>query len=427
MPKATSTQEFDPYAGNALISGLGPILPRLEVAKRLIELPPKPPRDIASIPRHIRLHLLMAVLQLHLPSLEELRLFETIDLMIRQNYDRLSPLSPTTWGHVSGHSATTDLPLRATPSAAAVVGISGTGKSEAISRCLSLYPNQVIRHDSFFRMVNGLTQPLFISLNAPYSGKTEDLAIGLMLAYKQATGSSRFDKSLDDVRKNGPRLLQEWLQVASSHFLGLLHIDEIQNLFKLATAANRKQRKLGDRVPELRIVEDQTLKWILTFLNTSRIPLLISGTPDGMSAIQTRISNTQRITSFGHHVFQHFDGNNESTFKKEWLPLLIQYQYVASPLAASDELVELILTKTGGVQRLIIALWIAAHRVAFERKDDDLRLKDFETAANANLALVASAVDALRSNDPRRLERYEDLYPRDPGLWAQIFGPTLGP
>ncbi|WP_108016775.1 AAA family ATPase [Acidovorax sp. CF316] len=374
------------------------------------------------------MHLLMAVLDLHLPSLEEQRLFETIDLMIRQNYDRLSPLAPSTWSHISGQSATTNQPLRATPSAAAVVGISGTGKSEAISRCLSLYPNQVIRHDSFFRMVNGLTQPLFLSLNAPFNGKADQLGLDLMIAYRQATGSTRFDEALESRSKqNGPKLLREWLQVASSHFLGLLHIDEIQNLFKLATVASRKHRNPGSRAPELRIVEDETLKWILTFLNTSRIPLLISGTPDGMSAIQTRISNTQRLTSFGHHVFKHFEGDNESTFKQHWLPRLVLYQYVARPLAPSDELVDLILTKTGGVQRLIIALWIAAHRVAFERKDDDLRLEDFQTAADTNFALVSGAVDALRSNDPRRLERYEDLYPRDPGLWAQIFGPTLGP
>lgn len=422
MSEGLSSPEHDPYAGNALITGLGSILSRPEVAKRLIELPPRPPKDIASIPRHIRLHLLAGLRFIHLPSLEELRLFETVDLMIRQNYHGLNPLAPSTWRDVSGLSTPGRPALKTRPYAAAVAGISGSGKTESIRRCLSLYPAQVIHHESFFRMTNGLTQPVWLSVDVPASGKATDLAVALMIAYRDATGSTRFDKLIEGEWRNGSKMLEEWLQVASSHFLGLLHLDEIQNLFKLSTVASRKKRNPGQAAPELRIVEDQSLKWILTVLNTSRIPLLISGTPDGMSAIQKRTSNVQRITGSGYHLFQHFAGSNGATFKQHWLPRLIQYQYVDHPLAASDELAELILEKTGGVQRLIVALWIAAHRVAFERKDDDLRIEDFLVAADTSFALVAGAVAALRSNDPRRLERYEDLYPREPGLWTQIFG-----
>jgi hypothetical protein len=29
------------------------------------------------------------------------------------------------------------------------------------------------------------------------------------------------------------RMLNEWLQVASIHFLGVLHLDEIQNFFRI--------------------------------------------------------------------------------------------------------------------------------------------------------------------------------------------------
>ena len=71
---------------------------------------------------------------------------------------------------------------------------------------------------------------------------------------------------------------------------------------------------------------------------------------------------------------------------------------------------------------MIIALWIAAHRVAFERTEDDLRLEDFRVAADTYLAPVAPAVAALRSNDPKRMGRYEDLAPRDHGFWSQFWG-----
>lgn len=72
----------DPYADNLLTQGLGPIRSRQELSKLLLELPPKPPTNISQIPRHVRLHMLMSLRDLHLPSVEELRLHESIDLML---------------------------------------------------------------------------------------------------------------------------------------------------------------------------------------------------------------------------------------------------------------------------------------------------------------------------------------------------------
>ena len=100
---------------------------------------------------------------------------------------------------------------------------------------------------------------------------------------------------------------------------------------------------------------------------------------------------------------------------------LARYQYVATPLAVTAELAELIIHLTAGVQRLIIALWIAAHRVAFERKADDLRLEDFQKAADTYLAPIAPAVAALRSNDPKLMARYEDLIRRDDNYWSTFW------
>jgi len=71
---------------------------------------------------------------------------------------------------------------------------------------------------------------------------------------------------------------------------------------------------------------------------------------------------------------------------------------------------------------LIVALWIAAHRVAFERpKNDVLRIEDFKKAADTYLAPIAPAVAALRSKDPRLMSRYEDLIQRDDHYWGTFW------
>ena len=70
---------------------------------------------------------------------------------------------------------------------------------------------------------------------------------------------------------------------------------------------------------------------------------------------------------------------------------------------------------------MIIALWVAAHRVAFERKEDDLRLSDFTQAASTWLAPLAPAITALRNKDVGKMARYEDLIRRDTTFWAKFW------
>lgn len=425
MPKPSTPSVFDPYAGNVLVQSMGPILSRAEVSKRLLVMPPRPPTNIQSIPREVRMHMVMMIRDLHIPQLEELRLHESTDLMMRQNYRYLEPASPKTWGLISGESSQITRRSWAPAFGAAVEGISGSGKSVAIHNCLSLYP-QVVRHKTFFRMVDGLTQVIWLSAEVPPSGRAPDLAVALMNALMRATGNTRFEKAIAGNWRNGMQMLEEWRQVATAHFLGILHLDEVQNFFKIGTLESRRKRKAGEYAPELSIVEDQCLKWILSLMNTWQIPLLVSGTPDGIGALTKRLSNTQRIVTSGYHPFKHFTEVDDPAFRKVLLPQLGVYQYVKTPLPTDDALAGLIMETTAGVPRLIIALWITAHRVALERTSDDLRLSDFRKAADTYLSPVGPAVAALRSNDPLRMARYEDLVPKDHTFWTQFWGNVGG-
>lgn len=412
---------LDPYAGNLLTQGLGPIRSRIEVIKSLTELP-KRPKTMDGISPHIAMHYLMSLRDFHMPSVEECRLHETIELMVRQNYRYLDPTAATTWSTVSGNHVVLNL-KRAPAYGAAVVGHSGTGKTEGILRCLRSYPQQVIHHETFPRLVGGHQQVAWLSINVPPSGRTVDLATDLMREWDRVTRSNRFASDLAKERRDGMKMLDSWRQVATAHFLGVLHLDEVQNLFKLATLKKRRSKRgIEDDVPELSIVEDQFLKWILILMNTWQVPLLLSGTPDGIGALTRRLSTTERIVTSGFHQFQHFENAKDSNFRTNFLEILGKYQYVQKKLPIDDELANLIIELTGGIQRLIIALWIAAQRIALERDKGDLLLTDFKTAAATYLAPVAPAVAAFRSKDPAKMSKYEDLLPRDGAFWSQFWG-----
>ena len=411
--------EMDPYAGNILIDGLGPLRSRLQVMKGLTLLPPIP-KSMVDIPPHVALHLLMAVRDFHWPSIEDPSVHETIDLMVRRNYSYLDPSSAQTWACVSGQ---TSGPWKGRPPtfAAGVVGYSGTGKTDTISRCLSSYP-QVVHHAAFPRLVGSHKQLVYISVDIPPSGKLVDLAADLMRMTDKATGENRFAIDLSRERRDGMKMLDTWLQVASAHFLGILHLDEIQNLFKLATLKQRRGKaSAGNQAPELSIIEDQFLKWLLTLINTWQIPLLLSGTPDGMGALTRRLSTSARISTSGFHHFRHFESANDPLFRNHFFQALGKYQYVQKKLPVDDKLAETVHELTGGIQRLIVALWICAQRVALGRNKGDLQLSDFKDAASAYLAPVAPAVAALRSKDPTRMSKYEDLIPHGDAYWSQLW------
>jgi hypothetical protein len=103
---------------------------------------------------------------------------------------------------------------------------------------------------------------------------------------------------------------------------------------------------------------------------------------------------------------------------------LLRYQYVRDKLVDSDGLATTIIELTAGVPRFIIALWTAAHRVAFARhassglQVDDLQIDDLKVAASLYFTPIAPAIQALRSRDPALMRRYEDLLPDDTMFWS---------
>ncbi|ADL56907.1 AAA family ATPase [Gallionella capsiferriformans] len=427
----SDSSSFDPYAGNILTQGLGPILSRQQALAKLTYLPPFPPRNISNVPKHIRMHLLMTLRDFHIPSMEGGRLVETIDLMIRPSYRYRDPKSAQTWGMIGGEPLLHKTP-RAPAAAAAVVGHSGSGKTEAILRGLNLYPQQVITHNTFPHFVGKHQQVVWQSIDVPASGRASDLAANLMIAWDETIAKHfppgtppRFEAALAKERREGSKMLDEWQQVASSHFLGLLHLDEVQNFFRLQSLEKRKKRTNETGGLELSIIEDLCLKRILTLTNTCQMAVLLSGTPDGIGALNKRLSNTERVVSSGYHPFPIFENAESTSFYKVFLVPLGNYQFVQKRLEVNSEFAALIIELTGGVPRIIIALWIAAHRIAFEREEDDLRTDDFIRAAATYLAPIAPAIAALRSKDPKRMSRYEDLIALDDGFF-ETFWSTVG-
>ena len=422
----------DPYSGNILTQNLGPILSR-EQALTTLRLFPRVPVDMNGVPKHVRLHMLAEVRDLHVPSLEGARVLETTDLLVRQGYRYRDPAAAATWAIVSNDPLAA-LRARAPALVAVVSGHPGVGKTVAIHKAFDCYGPQVIVHETFPRLNGSHYQMVHMSADVPASGRSVDLSANMMISWDDAVARAlpgqarRFSASLAKERRDGAKMMDEWRQVAVAHFLGGLHLDEVQNFFKIPSLERRRKSKVGRALKsdetemplELSIIDDQALKNVLTLANTWQLPLILSGTADGVGALMKRLSNVQRFVTSGYHKMSEFLSATDPFFIS-FMDTLGLYQYVVKRLPIDDELRALVFALTAGIQRLIVALWIAAHRVAFERKEDSLRLDDFKRAAATYLAPVAPAVAALLSKDPLRMRRYEDLMPRDDGYWITFW------
>lgn len=424
----------DESTSNILIRPLGASLESIDVMKSMTVLPATP-KDLQQLSRVQRFHQLLTIRNLYIPSEEGVGLQKTIDLLIRQSLDSRDPSIASTWIPISGDARDAeDLGVteasvcpsrpRSNAAAAAVSGIAGCGKTEAVNKSLLCYPGQVIRHHQFPQLVGGHHQVVWISIDAPGSGRAEDLAEALMMEWDDVLAaaidnySPRFSDTLSRVKRNPQAMLTEWRRVAAAHFLAILHIDEVQNLFKLSTIRIRSSKKTKTSDLKLTIAEDLTLKWILTLMNRWGISVIFSGTPDGISALTTRISTGQRFAVGGYHAFNPFKGATDPAYR-QFIDVLSRYQWMVGRLTP-NQLYETIFRLTAGVRRLIIALWVAAHRVALDRTDDELRLSDFECAASTFLSTARTGVEALLSRSPERFSRFEDLRP-DEVFWSTFW------
>jgi hypothetical protein len=423
-------ERYDPYRGNILIEGLGPIPEPKDVLARLLRMPEIPP-SVGNIPMHVRLHALTDLQNLHIPSLVDSQIFQTIDLMTKAGYRDRDPSKPTTWTTVAGQ-VVPPVSIRLPGKAATVVGHSGTGKTQGISRGLEFYPAQVIRHEIFPEVIGPHYQMVFLSVDVPASGRLADLARNIMVAWDQAMRKhvkdyvARFDSQTLN-KTSGPAMMDEVRGVAVSHFLGVLHLDEVQNFFKLIALRNRKKNVSGEN--ELAIVEEQCLREVLALINTWGIPVIFSGTPEGVGQLSRRFSNMQRFSSYGYHqIDRHCVSDNHDDFDKSeygsFVHQLMRYQYVKKPLDCDYEVGRLMIELTGGIKRIMTALWFAAHRVAFSKNNDFLSPDHLKEAASMYLKPIQGAINALNSGKPEDVARFDDLINTCPEIWSSIWMPT---
>lgn len=380
------------YAGNPLIEAMPPILSEEEAAEQLASTPPMPDEE-RNYPKEVRLHCINRLAHLIQPLSIHLELEATVSSILRGGYVGRNPLESSTMRHLHGAARNSSTAMfNSTASTFSLVGLSGMGKTTALNSVLRLYP-QVIRHARYDGRDFIHTQIVWLKLDCPHDGSLSGLCRAFLRAVDNALGDNQYQRYYTS-KMGISELVQVMVQVTSTYFVGALFIDELQHLKAAATGG-----------------ENNMLNFFVNLINEIGIPVVFIGTNSMIGLFSKIVRNARRATGLGLLDFK--QPKQDDISWELMLDAMWRYQWVQKPVELSEGLRRQIYYYTQGITDILAKLMILGQRYAIQSGTEKLDEAVFKHVASTKMKLLELPLAALRSNDPKKMGRFDDLLPTD--------------
>lgn len=265
-----------------------------------------------------------------------------------------------------------------------LIGPSGMGKTTNLKYILSLFP-QVILHPEYMTY-----QITWLKVDCPHAGSLKGLCIDIFLAIDQLLGTNYFEK-FGKKRNTEDVMLAQVAQITHTHNVGLLVIDEIQNL-----AASRRSNS-------------DLLNFLVKMDNVIGIPVIRVGTYQAFPILQGNFRNARRGTGEGSIIWERMvnDEHWELFVEEMW-----QYQWTKTPVELTDEINDALYYETQGIVDITIKLYkmIQGRAIAYG-DSEEITVGLIHEVAQEGLFLIKPMLDAIRTNDRDRMEIFQDITP----------------
>ena len=170
IPKAVYTEQvLADYKGNPMIEALPPILSAGAAYERLKYYPPFDSAEVEE-EAHVRYQAIPRLGYLIEPGMQHLDLERRLSTIIRHGYVSRNPVTSEFVETLNGTR-----PVTSSASSLTLMGFSGIGKTTAVERVLSLYP-QLYLHQDAVQMV----QVVHLKLNCPHDGSLKTLCLDFL-------------------------------------------------------------------------------------------------------------------------------------------------------------------------------------------------------------------------------------------------------
>lgn len=405
MAKAKYTkQKLKEYQGNPFIEVLGPIITEDEIEAAYTELPEKV-EQISEYTLTEQGHLIERVKCFKTPLIINRRLAVKVSTMIRSGYlardfknekEQLALLRRL--NQIENEIGKTNDVKKVTKAikklgsttvkSTLLVGVSGCGKTTAAHIALNLF-DQVIIHEEYEGRPFTRKQLVYVKFDCSEDGSLNRLCRNFFEAVDEVLGTNYTDKYALTTR-NISELLFRMHRIAIEHAIGLLVIDEIQNI---ATCKDAKERM-------------EVLNFIVGLSNNVGIPTLFIGTPEIYKLCGSRVAVIRRIASDEEIPCDRMEKDSD-----EWecfIEKLWQYQYLKTYTPLNDKLKDLMYKHTQGIMAEVLTLYVNIQNEALYAASQKITTKLINSVAKNRRGMYA-VNRAIESGKKEKMKQYTDI------------------
>ncbi len=410
-----TTATLDLYRGNPLIEALPDYanVSNKDIAEKLLKLPQKS----ARMTRRERGRWLASLeANFFVPLQRHIELFCTIDILLRQGYQLRRPhLSPECACFRQNEEyfrrAAEERPsLWHESLSSCVIGCPGTGKTTGADRILALY-SQAISHSQAW-LGEPLLQIVYLRVACPREGGARALCARIIEEICRIAGRSDAEAFVRP-RSSLDSLMLAVVRLMEAHHVGLLVLDDMENMVRL-----RKNR-------------EDFLNFMARLSNSVGLPVLFIGTPKFRRFLMSSMSTARRFASFGSFRWDRLtptvtqrEQTEEGEMTEEkanpdwerfvdgiWQANVLREDGAFMPGAVERKLYEL----TQGVVDLMVKLMILGQLRALvlsmrsPERIEKLTPELLEEVFEAHFGHLRPLTEALKKNDEKRIEAFEDL------------------
>ena len=205
-----------------------------------------------------------------------------------------------------------NLATRTTAPSVLVSGVSGTGKTTTIRRVLSAIP-QVISHESYNGNAFKQDQLVWLSFDLPATASIKGLALNFFEAVDVALGTDYYNEWKDKSHRTIERHLGQIQVITLTHYLGLVHIDELQFMLEY-----RKSKGAPSFITIEALFNKLGIPIVLSCTSTGRNSLLIDKNSADFTTTRRLLSDRE----FKFSIYRLKDSFFNEMFEALFSPLL---------------------------------------------------------------------------------------------------------
>ncbi|MDR7002820.1 ATP-binding protein [Neobacillus niacini] len=280
-----------------------------------------------------------------------------------------------------------------TAQSVAEIGISGIGKSKVYERILKRLFPQVIHHSEYREKKLLMTQVVWLNIECPSGKSIGALCKNFYDKVDELLGSNFYHK-YGEKAGNTDTLAKRMVKVAAQINLGVLVIDEIQNVHKAHSG--------GD---------ERMINFITEIVNTIGVPVIIIGTFKALYLFKKSLANSRRgiPDCYSENIMALL--TEESWEWNELIKSLWDQQYTTNFTPLTDDLKHAMYYHSLGIPDIAVKLFMHVQAKAIINGGDEKITKDLiGEVASKTLRLLHDKFNKIR-NGTLEINELDDIEP----------------